>query len=291
MWVAYHIYYHNVSKYDELLILLAEHLERYRVSGSMNKWFFIRYWEGGPHLRVRMLNPSPMLIVDELLSKARAFMAIHPSLTQWSRDEYYANHKFDGEELDKNQLAWHEDGEIVSYEYMPEYDRYGGEAVMDHNENMFMCSSKLCVELLHMSKGEFFRKLLFSCALTSQLVIQLRSAYDCSNSEAYYTFYKEMWSSFVDGRGQDLKIMNFLHKNEVALEKASQILLASESVQGFISEIQSELQTIRSSVQDDYMDYIVASHIHMTNNRLGIPPVYEYFISDYLGQLLVERRA
>ena len=56
-WISLHI--HRRGGMDHLLMggvsPLIEHLRR---EGVLARWFFLRYWDGGPHLRLRLLPNS-----------------------------------------------------------------------------------------------------------------------------------------------------------------------------------------------------------------------------------------
>ncbi|MFC9294226.1 thiopeptide-type bacteriocin biosynthesis protein [Streptomyces sp. NPDC057011] len=83
-------------------------------------WFFIRYSEGGPHLRIRVrgLDEGPALELRAALG----------------------------------DLAKGRDGRVEEVEYVPETERYGGPAALPVAEQVFVRSTRLAVEAVARSR-------------------------------------------------------------------------------------------------------------------------------------------
>ena len=133
-WLCYELYCHAATA-DELLIgVLDPLLGRY--GGYIASWFFIRYDEGGNHIRFRMrLNDS---------SHAAAIMSGI------------------GEQL----YPYVSDGRLSDVRLRPytrELERYGGD-IMDRVEHHFQLDSRLAMELLK-SSGDDRMKYLHCIAL------------------------------------------------------------------------------------------------------------------------------
>ncbi|WP_192583653.1 lantibiotic dehydratase C-terminal domain-containing protein [Streptomyces albicerus] len=56
VWLSVHVYAH--SDLDDHLAVLAGHLHTVAAAVGAHAWFFLRYWEGGPHVRLRVLCSS-----------------------------------------------------------------------------------------------------------------------------------------------------------------------------------------------------------------------------------------
>jgi Lantibiotic biosynthesis dehydratase C-term len=118
-------------------------------------WFFVRYWQAGPHLRLRIANLEP--------ERARATeLRLRDSLTGAATlrdgEEPLTDAAF-GREAQRLASA----GEAGSalppgspplpagvYEaaYEPEHERYGGEALMPLSESLFTLASTLVLAFL-----------------------------------------------------------------------------------------------------------------------------------------------
>lgn len=85
------------------------------------RFFFIRYWEGGPHLRLRFQGELPLLMGGAL------------------------------PELEARFASWRESGVAERVEYVPyepEVDRYGGPEAIGIAEECFELSSRVAIEIL-----------------------------------------------------------------------------------------------------------------------------------------------
>lgn len=283
-WTSLHIFYHDVSKYDEFIIKICTMLDQFRKEGKLEKWFFIRYWEGGPHIRVRMLRISKEN-VEVFKNMAYFFMRENPSRHLVSREEYYKDNKFDGKSVNPATLPWYEDGEIVEISYEQEIQRYGGEAVMNMSETIFCYSSCLVKSILESTKDSFHKKLIFTEALTWIEVEEFRKVYGGQNQYGFLNIYQKNWESFLYHTENEKQIQTFFETNEKSLINAREILRNNQKFMHLIQLIKDEIQEIAEHViKLDYMDYIMASQIHMTNNRLGVVPIFEYFIAQNLLQ-------
>ena len=57
-WVSVHVYYHHPA--DELLrAAIGPLVRRSEAAGTLRTWFFLRHWQGGPHLRLRLGPARP----------------------------------------------------------------------------------------------------------------------------------------------------------------------------------------------------------------------------------------
>ena len=140
-WKSLHVFYHDIT-YKELLLcqVVTPYLNELREEGRISKWFFINYWEGGPHLRIRVKDISEEDYA-ELKDRMSKYMETNKSRFVVTREIYYEKNKMDGQEVDKKTLPWYEDRTIVEIDYEPEYERYGGQKVIDLAEDMFCKSS------------------------------------------------------------------------------------------------------------------------------------------------------
>lgn len=143
-WSAVYVYLHRSREHIDAFLLdhLAPRAEGLVTEGHAKAWFFLRYWDGGPHLRVRFLDADPDAV--------RAFSEdLRTSAAQTSeeavpvdRDAYYANLPL----ADRDR--WHPDGDVVDAVYEPEIERYGGPAALEVCEDFFCVSSSIALAVL-----------------------------------------------------------------------------------------------------------------------------------------------
>jgi SagB-type dehydrogenase family enzyme len=99
-------------------------------------WFFVRYWETGPHLRIRY-HGSPDLRQDiqELVTAS-----CHPVL-DIDPAEYRAS-------INAPDGPWLPHGDVREVPYEPEPDRYGGVDALPLAEDLFCRSTEVAVAVL-----------------------------------------------------------------------------------------------------------------------------------------------
>lgn len=149
-WVSAHVFYS-----DPLEPLLCEAVRplvaELDESGMVDGWFFLRYWEGGPHVRLRLLPAGAAGPVrDAITVHCGRYLRDHPATTHVPADGYAASaaamaryeHRAEppGPLRDNNSVHF--------VEYRPEHDRYGTGAHLAAVERHFVESSTIALALL-----------------------------------------------------------------------------------------------------------------------------------------------
>ncbi|MFI1330285.1 lantibiotic dehydratase C-terminal domain-containing protein [Streptomyces sp. NPDC020845] len=156
-WAAVHLF-HQGDLDTLLLDAVAPALTGLAQAGRIHGHFFLRYWEGGPHLRVRVLSGEPAQpvqpvhngsqdIATELADRWNAWLGDHPSPRSVDEAAYL---RFATEAATREGLPgyepWrglHDRAEVRGY--LPEHDRYGSGASLAAVERHFMEASR-CAE-------------------------------------------------------------------------------------------------------------------------------------------------
>ncbi|MFJ1755404.1 lantibiotic dehydratase [Kitasatospora sp. NPDC088134] len=115
----------NENRQDEIL---AEHLPRLLAAlpGAVDRWFFIRYRDPAPHLRLRF-HGDPAALAADLL----------PALHDWAH------------EVRRSGLA----ADLRLEGYTPEADRYGGPDLLADAERVFHADSLVALAALRLSRA------------------------------------------------------------------------------------------------------------------------------------------
>jgi len=160
-WLSIHIFYYG-DQNALLLHAIAPLIEQLREQGLLQRWFFIKYWVEGFHLRVRLL-PAPDADPDQVQQRAKAavarYMQEHPAF--YHPDE---ENVAQGKELfvaEYGEATWAEvygqtgfmplrpNNTFAFLPYEPEYERYGGsEEALELAEWHFEHSSDTVIHLL-----------------------------------------------------------------------------------------------------------------------------------------------
>jgi hypothetical protein len=205
-WVAIHIFYS--SNANPLLIeCVAPLVATLKERGLIRRWFFIRYWQEGPHVRLRLLPHRPQdaaeirAIAEDAID---AFLQRRPALFQVERsrvDDYhkdmfvfeYGEQEWERQYGDRG-MPLRNNNSYDYFEYSPEYDRYGGPAGVDLAEWHFQHSSELVLRLLD-STNVHVRTVMFG--LSSQLCLLTGLTFRPTPAALarFLRYYSEYWTT------------------------------------------------------------------------------------------------
>src|SRR4051794_29695771 len=92
-WTSLHIFFHADAHATDRLLLEGVHPPGSALAkqGALQSWFFIRYWEGGAHVRLR-LKGCPPESVKQIEESLGGFLEPQPGASQVlePRDYYRA---------------------------------------------------------------------------------------------------------------------------------------------------------------------------------------------------------
>lgn len=279
VWETYYIYYYDSTKQDNLIKLIKNKMTALLEDKEILKWFFIRYWEGGPHVRVRFLT-TKTLDYKEILKDVISFMKDNPFNGILTKENYYSNIKFEGQFTNLDKLPWYQEGEIVKTQYIPEYERYGGEKLMPLTESLFMVSSEFAAHLINLTKDKgLLMRFLFSAVTTRNMVNQLEAqGFLGVTQNVFYENCVNCWRGMysIEDMTYAKQLLESCRKNSQSISKINDLLLNSNVYNDLTEKLLKGFEEIYREVQA-YKAFrsIIFSHLHMLNNRLGIVPEYE----------------
>ncbi|MEW9553248.1 lantibiotic dehydratase C-terminal domain-containing protein [Nonomuraea sp. NPDC050783] len=149
-WISLHAFHRGGT--DRLIGQAVGGLVRsLDADGLLARFFFLRYWEGGPHLRLRL---SPAARAAEVEQRARAalerHLAAYPTRTPWDPRRYAvaAERLASMESLqDYDRRLRSRDG-VEAVPYRPEHHVFGGPEATRAAERHFDDSSRIALALL-----------------------------------------------------------------------------------------------------------------------------------------------
>lgn len=147
-WVAVHAFQHDGQ--DQMIVdlvrpLVAEMTRKGRIDDA----FILRYWEGGPHLRVRARPTSADdgdAVLAELVEALESWCVDHPVEQGMSEAEYAR--LVERLAVPTEEPTLQPVGSVQARTYHPEHDRYGTGDVLARFERHFCESSYLAMDLL-----------------------------------------------------------------------------------------------------------------------------------------------
>ncbi|MFJ6793469.1 thiopeptide-type bacteriocin biosynthesis protein [Streptomyces sp. NPDC091268] len=128
-WHSHHLFLHSDPEDTDAFLLrdAAPLLDALVAAGEADRWFFIRYAQDGPHVRIRLHAPAGAAAAAGLPERlARAGEAVPVAPGRWP-----SRH-----------------GEVRTVPYEPEAERYGGPAVLPVAEEVFAASTQVVLEAL-----------------------------------------------------------------------------------------------------------------------------------------------
>lgn len=132
-WTSWHCFVYWAPEHldDFLTGTLGPFMTRLRTDGLITDWFFIRYGEDGPHVRVRARCVAPGTV--ELRERLSALVAAasYPLASAGPIPP-----------------RWHRHGEVRDIPYVAEIDRYGGDEAMPVAEQLFARSTEVALAII-----------------------------------------------------------------------------------------------------------------------------------------------
>ncbi|PFN36589.1 thiopeptide-type bacteriocin biosynthesis protein [Bacillus thuringiensis] len=282
MWSSYHIFCHHKSVHEEII----HKIYRFMMEYKQKKWFFIRYWEGGPHIRFRVKNiENESLFFQKLSSILSDLLMEESSLT---KEEYYRGNKLDGEYISIEKLSWYANNTIQKIAYEPEIERYGGHRWIGEAEMIFNKSSIMASELISEYKGLSYRLYIF-LGMYLRIFNILRKKINEFDVHMYSKTCSDYWENKYGikniGYFQDVsrRLENSYVNNRVEFDYLMEKSLSISSCQIYINQLTKIIGDISNYTGEKVGRSVLFSQMHMTANRMGIPIEYEYSIYRMLG--------
>ncbi|WP_344388005.1 thiopeptide-type bacteriocin biosynthesis protein [Streptomyces vastus] len=231
-------------------------------------WFFIRYWQGGPHLRLRVgdLNPEEFDRVERLL-RERLESAGRPAADEGrisheayqaeagllARNEYGSDH---------NVQALQAPG-VHRAVYEPETARYGGPDLMPRTERLFQLSSELVLALLsHVSTPQTRSALALRATVSAAAALG-----DEAEQAIFYAHSMAAWRAWAADFGCTEEELDRMCRIPEGAAKPIDPAQHGpfDAWHTALSNLVEAIRTTTTTIPGQ----IVVSHVHMLHNRLG----------------------
>lgn len=322
-YLSTHIYYNTTDLRSVLLGCVDPLIRRLETAGVLSRYFFIRYWEGGSHIRLRLL-PSDGVTYEDLRKEAEPaidrFLDERPSLFD-ADPELMApimrtlfEHEYGPDEFLR---LYGEDGKIplapnnsFSYApYKPEYNRYGGHHGIRLSERHFHVSSSIALEALRETNSHVRTSTL---GLALQLMVHFACVFyeDKRQVVGFFEQYVQRWQ----GLSVPQSLMNAFERlyefqssriqaHFSQVERIHQGLEATDT--GVLSKWLHHACWLRENIAEAYktgllefkpeaqsleeaIRRLLTSYVHMMNNRLGVLILEEIYLSRLIIRALEE---
>ncbi|MET8243294.1 thiopeptide-type bacteriocin biosynthesis protein [Streptomyces sp. NPDC005202] len=294
-WRAFHIYLPHSLQTGFLCDVIGPLV---RDTGGRDRFFFLRYWQGGPHIRLRIDGALEATLEAVRTSLASAV----PQLTTELSDEYAYEVSLQSElaDLEGEQPAEiRPAGTIEPADYVPEYRKYGGTVGVDIAERVFCETSVAVLDLLSAQAdrelkapiGEAMRIMAMSLRGSGLGVEESREF--LGRYEAWWRRYvppgyDDMWPSLYDRTRESVtnlcRSVWLEGRTDAFHDIYANALASAHSAHGEATD--GDLAQLR--LGDTTYAGCLANYLHTTNNRLGIIPAGEAFVAHVMRRSLAE---
>lgn len=244
-WLYYKLYCHPSISNTVLLDDVVKIIKQLKRQGILKSWFFIRYTEGGPHLRVRVkINPADAARVMGYFEKRLRARIARGSISN-----------------------------IIMDTYKREIERYG-ERTMEYAETIFRVSSDLVTAFLGRVKSKGSEIPDFQFAIIT--VIELLDAFfdtDQSKKSLVKQLYESMRKEFDDSKQVKVQLDSKYRGysaffNSMGKIKPVVIGLSGKTLFCAFGDALRKIRAIEPALQPTVKIKLAADLIHMHLNRL-----------------------
>ncbi|MFK3937449.1 lantibiotic dehydratase C-terminal domain-containing protein [Alkalihalobacillus sp. NPDC078783] len=261
MWFSLHGYIHDYAALDQYMKKEFQTV----IQPDMEKYFFIRYWLGGPHVRLRFKCKEE----DYTKIKQRFQQSITLFLKENVVNLIDYNHFYDKTMMEKegiSEVYWGTHGFVSEMDYKPEYERYGGKHLIEKSESVFCESSVLANRLNHLERSK-------------RMIVSLDLMYYSFQLGGFdpsaYSNYASLWVEYKrDGI--------YFSGESYFKKRLEQLVNSRMNIANVYQPYFSSLQ--QNEIINEYE--LLISHVHMTNNRIGVTPDIEYAIAQLIFKFL-----
>lgn len=266
-WTSRHL--HLATGAVSALDRVVEHVAAPAAAETGRPWFFIRYWQGGPHVRLRVRDLDDAgaarltARLEELMAHHAAPRADEP-LVEADAYAAEAGRQARGETGENRVVSGLRPPGVHVAQYEPELERYGGPEMMAASEDLFTRSTDLVVRLLpHLPDLAARRRT--ALRLTE---IAARPLGPEAARAVFHEIGRRSWAAWAASYGYDAATTD-----RVASVADAPVPEAFAGTPGWAKGWHDDVTGLVATLTGVGMALpgtVVSSHIHMTHNRLGL---------------------
>lgn len=303
-WLSVHVFYNDDQ--DGLITgCIGPLIATSKRSTAISEAFFLRHWERGPHVRLRLLGQAPSLEENRahLKSCIGAYLRANPSRGLIPTPELQKiNLRLGGLEPGSDGTAeLFPDNSVQFIPYKPEYAKYGGRLGVRAAERFFDRSTEVSLMALERCKGNTRKRLGVALSFVLMGVLAFRVPED--DVLGFLDRYARRWVAYVSGplvAAQERWDESY-RRQRPALAKIARSILGSEFesdpvLSAWWEAVEEVYATVRTLDAEDKLAlgdfrrydrcpepsaryFLLSNYLHTTNNRLGVRPWEESYIA------------
>lgn len=278
-WKAIHFFIHDNTFHNQFLVeYLKPEIECMEREQVLTQYFYIVYWQGGNHIRFRYKSVNALLVEKRVISRYKSFLEIYEPRYVMQENTYYEIYSKNKENV--QDITFIPDRTVRRMRYEPEIERYGGFDSLKYSECIFSLSSKYALQIREQAGDSMMRRIIGSLDMFTLAIKGLE------DKKKFLSLYRRFWSDFAPDNGRTfISVANLSAKYK---ERYGELMMGSGTFyiawENGIREKMDKVCGCQTAYPDSNTAYhmILASQIHMTNNRLGIIPQMEAVLADVL---------
>ena len=306
LWLSAHLYFNGdiySSICDTMLLKVVSSIIKECDKKSLFiKYFFIRYNEYGPHIRLRFN-----------INRTEQLKTIKNIILKNVRNNFPSDLFFIPQTENKNFIDA-DNPSILWVDYEPEFIRYGGEEAIKIAEDYFHYSSKTAIELVkqmnlndesdRLAKGLLATLVLIYTFLPDRIIASnFINNYSHSYLSAFArndetnSIYTEAFNNGFNRQSE--KLVEFINKVWNALENGYELTEALDTYKANLEIIKEKLKKLYDlglinkeiKIESWYncVRMILPSYVHMMNNRLGIQIKDEAYLAFLINKAIISK--
>ncbi|MEM9921267.1 MAG: thiopeptide-type bacteriocin biosynthesis protein [Bacteroidota bacterium] len=184
-WLSVHLYYNEPWE-----IFLTKAIEPYirttLDTGIAEQFFFIRYWDRGPHIRLRIKGQQDLF--QQLLrpNLEEHFLSYFDSIPSTRTDPNYPK-------AFPDDLKWLPNNTVQYIDYQPERERYGGTVGLQLAESHFHLSSSIVLAMLRQQGSDWHYDDAMGAAIKLHLSFVAAAGFDATEAFHFFNFFFSNW--------------------------------------------------------------------------------------------------
>lgn len=321
-WRAAHLYYGEPWE-DMMSGFLLPWIKNHLEEGT-ERFFFIRYWERGPHIRFRFKVSDTRFsgLSKKLEQDFASYCKQNPS--------DFSFYGMKPEDISKISSDWYPNNSLQWISYEPETSRYGGEVALPICEDQFMNCSRTCLAIINDEEDWTYTDSLTSSI--QQHVLFLRAVgLDKEKAQLFLHFVflswypraSENWNALdIDEQKKEKdrivkafddqfdmqkdQLIPFINTLWNASEEEFGDILEPYMIQWYMESqetksrlvaVQNEgklqdpgwirtVKGIQVDTQEAALWALYSSFVHMTNNRIGVQNKDEAYLAHLISKSL-----
>lgn len=264
-WHSLHVFIHDFARLNDFLRHCVAAMPADFLAADV---FFIRYWLGGPHVRIRFRGDRHKALLE---AQVRAYLDQHAFVSTLDSVSYYQ--RFASQLHTEPQCYWHGNGEMHYIAYRAEEQRYGGPAGLRLCEDYFVQDSRDVLDMLTAHPDAELEKILFGYCLVQARVLQQFGLYDAYLQATCGVGSREELARYLDSKAG--ATLAGLRPRLLALRAR---WLAGDYYPTRLQPLFARLHALTgalAAVAPAATPLILHSVLHMSFNRAGITPTKE----------------